>query len=196
MLPNTGCRPLTDLEISALLAGCQSRYALRDRAFITLGIYTGYRAGELLSLTVGDVWSGTAIHAAVTVGKNAMKGRNSSRTVPLHSNAKLALEHWIIAAKLTNLRFQHWPLFPRQRRCRPMTRHQSRNIIRRAAEKAGIELQRVANHTLRKTFARRLWDSPHVGKDPARMARLLGHTNWSNTLRYLQFTDLEVAILA
>ncbi len=65
-----------------------------------------------------------------------------------------------------------------------------------AAESAGVDSDRIATHTLRKTFARRLWDSPQVGKDPARMARLLGHTNWSNTLRYLEFTDLDAAVLA
>jgi hypothetical protein len=42
-----------------------------------------------------------------------------------------------------------------------------------------------------------MWDSPIVNRDMAKMARLLGHQNFSNTLRYLEFADeLDKAVLA
>jgi hypothetical protein len=34
-----------------------------------------------------------------------------------------------------------------------------------------------------------MWASPQVNGDMAKMARLLGHQNWSNTLRYVEFLD-------
>jgi integrase len=45
-----GCRPLTDDEVDLVLQSFGGRYALRDRALFCLGIYTGFRITELLSL--------------------------------------------------------------------------------------------------------------------------------------------------
>lgn len=72
------------------------------------------------------------------------------------------------------------------------------SILKTAAKKAGVDAERVASHSMRKTFASRMWVSPFVDKDMSKMARLLGHQNFSNTLRYLQFLDnsLEEAVLA
>jgi integrase/recombinase XerD len=195
-MQNTGCRPLSDDELLRVLANCRGRYPLRDQALITLGVYTGYRIGELLGLFVEDIFSSSGVLSKVTVQKSKMKGGRRARTVPLHARAKAAVEAWILSAGLDSQKHQKWPLFPRQTRCKPLTRHQARRIIVKAAIAGGVEPERIATHTLRKTYARRLWESPLVGKDPARMARLLGHTDWSNTLRYLQFTDLEAAVLA
>ena len=191
-----GCRPLTDSEVTTLLSGFQGRYALRDQALVVLGVHTGYRVGELLSLRIADVWSGTEVRSSVTVARRWMKGGKRGRTVPLHERAKTALQAWILASGMDTDSFWDWPLFPCQHKCHPISRQHARRILVLAAEAAGVDSDRLATHTLRKTFARRLWDSPTVGKDPARMARLLGHTNWSNTLRYLEFTDLDAAVLA
>jgi site-specific recombinase XerD len=161
-----------------------------------MGIYTGFRIGELLALELKDIWSGTDVFPSVTVRASNMKGRKYSRTVPLHERAREALRDWILAMQSMGMVSARQPIFPRQRRHRSLTRHQARRIILAATTRAGVTTYRVATHTLRKTFARRLWNSPLVQKDPAKMARLLGHANWSNTLRYLEFDDLEAAILA
>ena len=51
-----GCRPLTDPEIALVSRSFGGTYALRDRAWFILGLKTGFRIAELLSLRVGDVW--------------------------------------------------------------------------------------------------------------------------------------------
>ena len=195
-MQNSGCRPLSDSELDMMLAGCQGRYHLRDRALLVLGAYTGFRIGELLAITVADIWDGRDVTRTVTVKAQFMKGGKHGRTLPVHERARDALREWIQAMHVLGMCSPTQSLFPRQRRNCALTSHQARRIILAAAFKAGISSYRIANHSLRKTFARRLWDSPLIQKDPARMARLLGHSNWSNTLRYLQFTDLEAAILA
>ena len=47
-----GCRPLTDAEVQVVE---QTFVNARDRALFVLGVYTGFRISELLSLRRGDV---------------------------------------------------------------------------------------------------------------------------------------------
>ncbi len=50
-----GARPLTDSEVHQVSNSFRGRFAHRDRTLFVLGIKTGLRISELLSLTVGDV---------------------------------------------------------------------------------------------------------------------------------------------
>jgi len=52
----TGSRPLTELEIQNILQSFTGKYSLRNRTLFLLGLNTGARISELLSLDVGDVW--------------------------------------------------------------------------------------------------------------------------------------------
>lgn len=193
----TGCRPLTDDEIDRILDGCQGRYRARDVALITLGIFTGYRVSEILSLKASDVWKDRDVVTEITVAKGFMKGKKKGRTMPLHTRVREAVFAHILASKLWHPLMKDRALFFSQGRGKSLSTRQALDIIKKAAERAGIDPERLGTHTLRKTFARRMWDSKAVARDPAKMARLLGHENWSNTLRYLEFADdLEDAVLA
>ena len=55
-----GCPALSPKELKLALANLNGRYALRDRAIVTLGVRTGLRISELLSIKVGQVWDGKA----------------------------------------------------------------------------------------------------------------------------------------
>ena len=193
----TGCRPLSDGEIEQILMGCQGRYASRDRLLILFGVHTGYRISEILSLRVSDVWDGEQVRPIVRIAAGFMKGKSQSRAMPLHARAKNAIQTWLWETGKTIPACGTLPLFSCQQTSRPLSRRQAADILVGAAEAAGIDASRVATHTLRKSFARRMWESPLVERDPAKMARLLGHANWSNTLRYLEFADeLDAAVLA
>jgi len=194
----TGCRALSEEEVSRVANSFCGRYAARDRALFLLGIHTGFRVSELLALQVLDVWDGAEIGYNVTVRRAYMKGRRASRSVPIHRRARKALADWMACRwARAELMVGEMPLFPRQRTNRAMTPHQVRAILKEAARRAGIQLARVATHSMRKTFATRMWRSPFIDRDMAKMARLLGHENFSNTLRYIQFLDgtLEQAVL-
>ena len=179
-----------------ILAALHGRWATRDHAWILLGKYTGYRIAELLSIRVGDVWDGRAIHNQVTVGRERMKGRRVSRTMPIHREAAAALLTWIAHGGIGMQ--PGWPLFPAQGGSHALTPGTAWLILRRAVMRAGVCPDRVSLHSLRKSFASRMWASPYVQHDMAKMARLLGHRDYSNTLRYLQFLDdsLENAVIS
>jgi len=193
----SGCRPLSEDEIVRLLKACQSRYRARDVTIILMGMHTGFRISELLSLRVKDVWNGSEVTKEVKVAKGFMKGKKKSRTMPLHEKVRDAIHSLLQSSRMWHPLFQDWPLFHAQGCQKRLSSRQAFEIVVAAAASAGLDIERVGTHTLRKTFARRMWVSPLVNRDPAMMARLLGHDNWGNTLRYLEFTDeLDAAVLA
>lgn len=194
----TGCRPLAEWEHEALIANVGGKYPLRDAALIEFGIRTGFRLSEILSLRVGDVFRNGRILDVVTVKRCWMKGRRASRTMPVHSKAAARLHDWLSAAGYTAEGMDNQPIFSRQKTPIPMSRVQGWNIIKNAAQAAGLDVSRLASHSLRKTFATNMWHSNFVAKDMAKMARLLGHQSYNSTLKYIEFLDdtLEQAVLA
>ena len=193
----TGCRPLSEEEIVRLLDACQGRYRARDVALIVMGMHTGFRISELLSLKVKDVWDGSEVAKDVKVEKGFMKGKKKARTMPLHEKVRDAILSLLQSSRMWHPLFQDWPLFHAQGCHKRLSTRQAFEIVVAAAASAGLDVERVGTHTLRKTFARRMWVSPIVNRDPAKMARLLGHDNWGNTLSYLEFADeLDAAVLA
>ena len=92
-----GMRPLSDSEIAQVA----SRLGVRDRAFFVLGIRTGFRVSELLSLRVADVVNGGEVARFVGVHRRNMKGKSEGRTIPLHDEARAALSAWV--AELKNM---------------------------------------------------------------------------------------------
>jgi len=193
----SGCRPLSDDEIVRLLEACQGRYRTRDVALILMGLHTGFRISELLSLRVNQIWDGKEIARIVHVAKGYMKGKMKARSMPLHERVRDALHALLQSSRMWHPLFQEWPLFHSQGCAKQLSARQAFDIIVGAATKSGLDIERVGTHSLRKTFARRMWVSPSVNRDPAKIARLLGHSNWGNALRYLEFADeLDAAVLA
>lgn len=195
----SGCSALSDDDYKAALASFEGRYEHRDRALFVLGSRTGFRISELLSLTLVDVWDEGAdqVRPTIQIRRQYMKGKKRSRTLPLHSEACEALELWIRAARLTDLRIQKAYLFSGQKSIdRAMARQSADRIIRTAYRRAGLRSQ--GTHSMRKTFASRIWNCGLVKGDIFKMREILGHDNLNNTARYIQFLDgtLEEAIMA
>lgn len=51
------------------------KFLFRDLTLVMVGLQTGFRIGELLSLNVGDVWDGAEVGAHVKVARAHEKGR-------------------------------------------------------------------------------------------------------------------------
>ena len=186
----TGMRALTDEEINRMLAAMTGgKNAVRNQALFQLGIFTGFRISELLSIKVGDVWDGWRIKDRFTVQKGFVKGKKESRTMPINDAAGLGIRRWLRSSKRDNQYFLNWPLFAAQGKRKAISRQLATRVLVEAAERAGIDSQKIGGHSLRKTFATKAWNSQFVAGDMARMAKLLGHKNWSNTLRYISFLD-------
>jgi integrase len=201
-----GCRPFSDAEVQAITQAFGGRYAARDRALFVTGVKSGFRISELLSLTVGDVYDHGRIVERVTVQRKHMKKKTEGRTVVLHPRARDAIGVWLpILAQYVGVEKPRdippgTPLFcSRVRRedgtRRPIARETAWRILEAAA--AAHELTgKIGTHSMRKTFANKVYD--HVQHDLVKTQRALGHKNINSTVAYLSFReeDIEAAILA
>ena len=94
-----GCRPLTDEEVDLLQQSFGGVYAERDKALFLLGVKSGFRISELLSLRVGEVSQHGRLVDRVTVQRRHMKKQREGRTVLLHPEAKAALATWLLTLR-------------------------------------------------------------------------------------------------
>ena len=188
-------RSLSVEEARRIRDGFGGRFASRDRALWVLGCGTGYRISELLSLDL-DVVAMAAGQAVprVRVSRARMKGRRRSRDVPMPTAARRALVEYFEGLPVLHRR-QGMPLFQTAAGGR-LSRVQAYQAIRRAAKQAGVDVDRVGTHSMRKTYATRIYQAAvrRLAKgeevDPIREAmRCLGHTSVATTEAYMAEPD-------
>ena len=76
-----GTRPLDNDEIRLVSACFTGIFEARNRGLLMLGVSTGGRISELLSLTIGDVWQNRAAVTDLLYDKSIVKGGEISRAV-------------------------------------------------------------------------------------------------------------------
>lgn len=159
--------------------------APRDRTLFILGIRSGFRISELLSLRVSDVCQYGRILNRIVVRRQHMKKQVESRSVALHPAAKEAIREllnsdWKLVGDM--------PLF-RSRKGGAIGRTTAWRIL----DAAFVHLEmtgQLGTHSMRKTFANKVYHA--LDKDLLRTQKALGHRNLDNTARYLDFADEEV----
>ena len=76
-----GTRPLDNHEIRRVSACFTGSFETRNRGLFMLGVSTGGRISELLSLTIGDVWQNRAAVTDLLYDKSIVKGGEIRRAV-------------------------------------------------------------------------------------------------------------------
>ena len=179
-----GSRPLSRIQVKAILKATDS---IREKALLTLGFATGYRISELLSLTVADIYTNGVIHSHVTVKASNTKTKQG-RTVLLNSDAKKALATlvtWLKAKGLDDTA----PLFVSRKHTNgfaAITRQQAGRLLKDLFALVG-EFGNVSTHTMRKTFARAIYDA--TGGKIELVQQALGHRSIASTIAYLSFNS-------
>ena len=169
-----GSKPLSSDEVSRIVTLLSSP---RDRALFVVGVYTGFRISELLSLKVKNCYQNGHVLERILVERRHMKGKRTSRAVPLHKEAICYLELYIES---------DWSS---DRLIFDISRSQAHRIIKAAVDKAEIE-GRVSTHSMRKTFAKRIYYA--LGKDLVNTQKAMGHASVSSTVAYLSFDQEEI----
>jgi site-specific recombinase XerD len=190
-----GCRSFSDQEADLMGKSFSGPYAARDRAVFALGRFTGERISAILKIRVGDVVQDEKVADAVTYRRASRKGKIEGRTVKLHQDAKDALTAWINQlAKETILTADDY-VFQSRKGQGPVGRVQYHRILKEAAL-ANELTGKIATHSMRKTFADRVYEA--LGHDIFRTQKAMGHKNINSTVQYLSFkeADIDAAILA
>jgi integrase/recombinase XerD len=152
--------------------------ALRDRALVELLYGAGLRVTEAVSLDK----AGVDLDARLvrTIGKGGKE-----RIVPVGREAVDALRRYLARGRLHLDRGHRRELFLNAHGG-PLTRAGAFLILRRLADKAGMEPGRVHPHLLRHSFATHLLEG---GADLRSVQEMLGHADLSTTELYTHVTD-------
>ena len=152
---------------------------LRDYCLFILGINSGLRISDLLTLQVSDVYDSGKIKDRVVIRE---KKTNKLKDFPLGETSKKALKEYIETSKPQQV------LFPSRKGCKSITRQQAYRILNNAARSIGIKEQ-IGTHSLRKTFG---YHAFKAGVDITRIQKLLNHSSPSVTLAYIGITQDEL----
>jgi site-specific recombinase XerD len=183
-----GSRPITREQVKNLIKVTTS---IRDRALIAVGFSTGFRISELLSLQLKDVITDKTIHSHVSV--RASKTKNKvGRTTKLNSDAIKAVKALVEWLKSKGLTDKSTPLFLSRKHAngenKAINRFQAHTILKSLFAKIG-EMGNVATHTLRKTFAARIYETT---KELIKVQAALGHKSINSTISYLSFNTNDI----
>ncbi len=192
-----GCRPLTDDEISQAMQHLHgSKAKERDRCMLVLGLRTGFRISELLSLRVWDVVQYGKVLPQVRVYRRFMKGKKKTRIVPLNIEARKALARWLPILYRWRGNLPDTYLF-QSFKGGAITRQHASRIMRTLAAQFHWPPP-VSTHSLRKTFAFKVYAQackgwkPHK-ENPLRVVQVaLGHASMNTTVLYLGLDEAEV----
>jgi integrase/recombinase XerC len=176
-LPQAAPRALDAAEQRALLREIERCPSARDRAIVTVFLYTALRLSELAALDLADVsMSARRGRVKVRLGKG-----DAYREVPLNSVTRKALEEWIAARsdQVARARRAHDP--DALWLARLGTRLSARaidTVVRTLAAEAGLD---ASAHVLRHTC---LTNLVRAGTDVVLVAELAGHRRLDTTRRY------------
>jgi len=149
---------------------------IRDCLLFVLGINSGLRISDLLSLKVTDIKNRDRIIIQE-------KKTGKIKDFPLSETCKKTIEEYLLSTK----RDRGW-LFKSKKSQQPITRVQAYRIMNMAARAIGIT-EAIGTHTLRKTFG--YW-AYKGGADVTRIQKLLNHSAPSVTLAYIGITKDEL----
>ena len=160
-----------------------------------LGVSTGGRISELLSLTIGDVWQNQKPVTDLLYDKSIVKGGEVSRAVPVNTDGLRAIDELVRwhREQYRTVKASR-PLFPSRngKGKQRMTRRAAHNVLKDAFEAAGLN-GHLATHSLRKSFAQRLYEQTG---DVFTVQEMLGHKSIATTQKYLgvNYTSVREAL--
>jgi integrase/recombinase XerD len=173
-------RTLSPGEADRLIASANgvTPRALRDRALVELLYGAGLRVSEAVGLDKGGLDLDERLVRVVGKG-------GKERLVPIGRQAVDALRRYLARGR-PYLDRRHRPELFLNAKGGALTRAGAFLILRRLAEKAGLDPQRVHPHLLRHSFATHLLEG---GADLRSVQEMLGHADLSTTELYTHVSD-------
>ena len=173
-------RTLSPAEVERLIGAANGTTprSLRDRALVELLYGAGLRVSEAVGLERGGVDLDNRLVRCVGKG-------DKERIVPLGREAADALRRYLSRGRPYLDRRQRPDLFLNAQGG-ALTRAGAFLILRRLAEKAGLDPKRVHPHILRHSFATHLLEG---GADLRSVQEMLGHADLGTTELYTHVSD-------
>lgn len=198
-----GTRPFDQAEIEQIKTAFIGANRTRNHTIFMVGINTGFRISEILTLTRADVVDeyGNIVNH-IEVRRKDMKGKRAGRIVYLNQPAKDAIKELLLSMQAKGLVFEDDFLFRSLNKNKPIDRVQAYRVLTDAFKRCRLS-GKLATHSMRKTFANRIYQyflkqvAAGAALDPFRLtSKALGHADINSTDKYLSFNanDIESAI--
>ncbi|MEC2075856.1 tyrosine-type recombinase/integrase [Metabacillus fastidiosus] len=156
--------------------------SIRNELLFVLGINTGLRISDLLSLEIGDVSFRQKAAGKIEIKEKKTK---KQRTIAISRKTCRLIDRYLQKER-PNAEYDE-PLFLSQKGG-PITRQHAYDILNKAARAVGIN-DRIGTHSLRKTFG---YFAYKEGVDLAMIQKLLNHSSQAETLRYIGITQEQM----
>lgn len=164
----------------------------RDCALIALGVQTGFRVSELLSLNRGDLMRGGVLRPSIRVAAKNTKTGVSRETILGEATSRL-VGTWLDAQRrVLGMIQKEDAAFPSRTRGKRMTRQAAYQMIRARCERCGVSTEHVGTHSMRKTCAllsQCMGDTIQRSGLPivvvVEVQKVLGHKQIGSTQNYL-----------
>ncbi|WP_080844679.1 tyrosine-type recombinase/integrase [Cytobacillus gottheilii] len=162
--------PIKDIQSINEIKKELKEQSQRDLLLFVLGINTGIRISDLLSLKISDVSDGSGT-------KEFLELEESQQTIYLNHAVRVELQKY-----LGQFNYHHDDyLFKSKKNELPITRQQAYRIINTAAKKVGIP-GKIGTHTLRKTFG---YHAYRKGIAISIIKGIYQHHSSAETLKYI-----------
>jgi integrase/recombinase XerD len=174
---------LTMKQARAMVSMFRGEKRTRDAALVACAAGFGLRAGDTCSLRWTDVLDSTdALRTDLTLKEQKTKQTRVLRVLPFVADV---LIEWRKEAPAAG----EW-IFPGQDGG-PLDRRSMWVIVSEAADRMGLK-GTISPHSLRKAFCDYMYNLTH---DPVLTARITGHTNPAQLMRYIgRMADVEAGI--
>lgn len=163
----------------------------RDYALFVVGINSGLRVSDLLSLKVGDVMESGKLKDRITITESKTGKR---KDFPISDASRKALTLLLGEIENDNRSICDCWLFPSRKGNKPITREHAWHILNDAGKYAGLK-ENIGTHSMRKTFG---YHAYKKGLDLSLIQRLLNHSSPAITLSYIGITreDMDSVYLS
>jgi site-specific recombinase XerD len=155
-----------------------------------LGIKSGFRISELLSLQVGDLVQGGKVADRVGVARAHMKKKIEGRCVILHPIAKAAIAERIEELKrLGKSQNETFLFLSAKGQNKALTRIGAWCVLKKAYRSLNLT-GKLATHTMRKTFCGKIYDK--LNQNIFLTAKAMGQKNVNSCASYLSFREEQI----
>jgi site-specific recombinase XerD len=173
--------PIRYVEQIDAMKDILQKHSQRDLLFFVLGINTGMKISDLLSLKVEDVWDGTKMKEFLFISDDRS---GKKQAYYLNNRVNMVLDTYLNQIKYNSSSDY---LFKSKKNDQPITRQQAYRIIHNAAMEAGVT-GNIGTHTLRKTFG---YHALQKGIAISILMSVYHHQSPAETLRYIGIEKYE-----
>lgn len=180
-MANYPAEPIRDIDILNAVKGILKKNP-RDFLLFVLGVNTGLRISDLLSLKVADLFNNRVPKKFIRIRE---KKTNKAQKISINSASKKALEYYGQHIEIISP-FQ--AVFKSQLTNKTMTYANANRILKEAFLKVGLN-KGYSTHSLRKTWG---YHARINGVPIEIIQKKFGHSSPQETMRYIGITQDEI----